>query len=151
MDKQFLKPVQLLHIASQHAYCADYILHQKIVDYQNIDVNTLLPTISLIHIAFELTLKAYIIHEGRPLKPYKNLLQLVEFNIHLGLSKQELQLLHTLVHQLTFRKGTEYPLWKNTQELHVFCEDLLSLYERIQTVMPVELQADYINDSELLD
>ena len=52
-------------------------------------------------------------------------------------------LLKTLSRQYAFHKGIDYELWENQQQLHVFCEKLLSLYERVQLMMPIELQQDY--------
>lgn len=64
-------------------------------------------------------------------------------NNHLGLSSQEMILLKTLSRQYAFHKGIDFDLWDNQQQLHVFCEKILSLYERVQLMMPLELQDDY--------
>ncbi|MCP0914845.1 MULTISPECIES: hypothetical protein [Legionella] len=145
MEKQFLSPLELLNIATQHAYCAEYLLKSngEIPIDEQLSVDALLPVISLIHIAFELTLKAYLMHDHRNGKQFKNLEELLELNQHLGLSKQEKQLLTLLARQQAFRKGSDYQLWENRQQLHVFCEQLMSLYVRLQELMPLELQSDY--------
>lgn len=93
--------------------------------------------------AFQLTLKAYCLHEHRPIKEYKKLMELVELNSHLGFSHQEILLLKTLTKQQAFHKGTDFDLWENQQQLHVFCEEILSLYQRLQMMMPLELHPDY--------
>ncbi|KTC64825.1 hypothetical protein Lade_2119 [Legionella adelaidensis] len=144
MEKQFLSPLEMLKIAADHAYCAEYLLSQNgEVEKQGFAVDALLPIISLIHIAFELYFKACLLHEQGQIKAYKNMNDLLELNSHLGLAKIEKELIHKLSRQYAFRKGVDFALWKNRQELHVFCEQILSLYARIQTLIPVELQNDY--------
>jgi hypothetical protein len=145
MDKRYLSPLELLNIATQHAYSADYILQQMpkppIKGVEPIEV--LAPVASLMYIAFRLTFTAYCLHDHRPIKEYKNLIELVELNSHLGFSSQELILLKTLSRQQVFNKGADYDLWDNQQQLHVFCEKIISLYQRVQQLMPIELQSDY--------
>ncbi|USQ13902.1 hypothetical protein J2N86_00690 [Legionella lytica] len=145
MDKHYLSPLELLNIATQHAYAADNLLQQ--LDYEAISSRralfVLTPITSLMYHAFQLTLKAYCLHEQRPIKEYKNLMELVELNNHLGFSRQEIDLLKTLSRQQAFHKGSEYDLWENQQQLHVFCEEIISLYQRLQLMMPLELHPDY--------
>ena len=64
MDKQFLTAMDMLQIASQHAYCAEHLLQHngEICTDHDLSVDTLLPVTTLIHGAFELTLKAYLLH-----------------------------------------------------------------------------------------
>ena len=145
MDKRYLSPLELLSIATQHAYSADYILQQisRGMFRRGEEIDALAPITSLMYMAFQLTLKAYCLHEHRPIKEYKNLMELVELNSHLGLSSQEIFLLKTLSRQQVFNKGIDYDLWENQQQLHVFCEKIISLYERLQMLMPLELQRDY--------
>lgn len=145
MDRRYLSPVELLTTATQHAYCADYILkHIALGELERGDaIDVLTPVITLMYQAFQLTLKAYCLHDHRPVKEYKNLTELVVINSHLGLSSQEIILLKTLAKQYAFYKGIDYDLWENQQQLHVFCEKILSLYERVQLMMPLELQHDY--------
>lgn len=145
MTKQFLDPANILEIAAQHAYCAEHLLKQdaQVLIDDELSIDALLPIISLIHTAFELTLKAYLLHEDKPVKQCKSLLELVELNTHLTLSKYDLQRLNILSRQLAFRKGIGYVLWENRQQCHVFCAQMLSLYERLQEFMPIELQIDY--------
>lgn len=145
MDKQYLSAVDMLKIAAQHAYCAEHLLKQNaevMIDNQ-LSVDALLPITSLMHQAFELTLKAYLMQEHRQVQQYKTLSELLETNNNLGLSTQETQLILTLGRQQAFRKGIDYVLWENRQELHVFCEQIMSLYARLQELMPLELQNDY--------
>jgi hypothetical protein len=145
MDKRYLSPLELLSIATQHAYSADYLLQQVAQGLfkQGESLEVLSPITSLMYQAFQLTFKAYCLHDHRPIKEYKNLMELVELNIHLGLSSQEIFLLKTLSRQQVFNKGVDYDLWENQQQLHVFCEEIISLYERVQMMMPLELQSDY--------
>lgn len=146
MDKRYLSPLELLSIATQHAYSADYILQKmpkSIVNGIEL-IEALSPVASLMYIAFRLTFKAYSLHDQRPIKEYKNLLELVELNSHLGLSSQELALLKTLSRQQVFNKGIDYDLWDNQQQLHVFCEQIIELFQRVQQLMPLELQSDYL-------
>ncbi|AUH71471.1 Uncharacterised protein [Legionella sainthelensi] len=145
MDKRYLSPLEILNIATQHAYAADYLLqqltHGTVRDADSLAILT--PVTSLMYQAFQLTLKAYCLHEHRPIKEYKKLMELVELNSHLGFSHQEILLLKTLTKQQAFHKGTDFDLWENQQQLHVFCEEILSLYQRLQMMMPLELHPDY--------
>jgi len=145
MDKQFIPAIDMLKIAAQHAYCADYLLRQnaQVLTDHNMTVDTLLPATTLLYMAFELTLKAYLLHEDRQIRHYKNLLELVELSSYLGFSLQEIQLLNTLSRQHAFRKGVDYFLWPDRQKMQVFCEQVLILYARLQDMMPLELQSDY--------
>ncbi len=145
MDKRYLSPLELLSIATQHAYSADYLLQQMAQGLfkQGDSLDVLSPVTTLMYHAFQLTFKAYCLHEHRPIKEYKKLMELVELNSHLGLSSQEIFLLKTLSRQQVFNKGIDYDLWENQQQLHVFCEEIISLYERVQMMMPLELQNDY--------
>ncbi len=145
MDKQFLDAVDMLNIAVQHAYCAEHLLKQnaEVITENNLTIDALLPVITLTHMAFELTLKACLLHEHRQIRQHKNLLELIELNDHLDLSRHELQLISILSRQHAFRKGVDYVLWENRQQLHVFCEQIMSLYARLQAFMPLELQRDY--------
>ncbi|TAL62824.1 MAG: hypothetical protein EPN84_05910 [Legionella sp.] len=148
MDKRYLSPLELLSIATQHAYCADYMLQQTTGSTRvklGAEIDSLTPITSLMYQAFQLTLKAYCLHDHRPIKEYKNLMELVELNLHLGFSSQELFLLKTLSRQQVFTKGIGYDLWDNQQQLHVFCEEIISLYARVQMLMPLELQSDYLS------
>ncbi|RUR18389.1 hypothetical protein ELY21_07990 [Legionella sp. km535] len=145
MDKRYLSPLELVSIATQHAYSADYLLQQisqGIIRNED-SLDSFAPITSLMYQAFQLTFKAYCLHDHRPIKEYKNLMELVELNIHLGFSTQEIFLLKTLSRQQVFNKGIGYDLWENTQQLHVFCEKIISLYERVQAMMPLELHSDY--------
>lgn len=145
MDKRYLSPLELLSIATQHAYAADHLLQQAGIARVKIgtEIDCLTPITSLMYIAFQLTLKAYCLHDHRPIKEYKNLMELVDLNSHLGFSSQDLFLLKTLARQQVFNKGIGYDLWENQQQLMVFCEQLITLYERVQMLMPLELQNDY--------
>ena len=145
MDKQFLDAVEMLKIAAQHAYCAEHLLKQnaEVIMDNHLSVDALLPITTLMYQAFELTLKAYLLYDHRQVRQYKSLFELVELNDELGLSNHEIQLINALARQQGFRKGVDYALWSNRQELHVFCEQIMALYERLQELMPVELQSDY--------
>lgn len=145
MDKQFLDAVEMLKIATQHAYCAEHLLKQnaEVIMDNHLSVDVLLPITTLMYQAFELTLKAYLLCDHRQVRQYKSLFELIELNDELGLSNHEIQLINTLARQQAFRKGIDYALWKNRQELHVFCEQIMTLYARLQELMPVELQSDY--------
>ncbi len=146
MDKQFLDAVDMIKIATQHAYCAEYLLKQnaEVILLENeLSIDALLPISSLMYQAFELTLKAYLLHDHHQVRQYKTLLELIELNHELNLSQKDMQLIHTLSRQLAFRKGADYFLWENRQQEHVFCEEIMALYARIQTLMPLELQVDY--------
>ncbi|MFT4059606.1 MAG: hypothetical protein QM652_08670 [Legionella sp.] len=144
-DKHHLSPLELLHIATQHAYAADHLLQQVTAKNfeQKENLFVLAPITSLMYHAFQLTLKAYSLHEHRPIKEYKKLMELVEINNHLGFSRQEIGLLKTLSRQQALHKGIDYELWETQQQLHVFCEEIISLYQRLQTIMPLELHPDY--------
>jgi hypothetical protein len=145
MNKQFITALDMLKIATQHAYCAEHLLKQnaEVMMDNNLSVDALLPITSLMYQAFELTLKAYLLYEHGQVRQYKNLFELIELNREVGLSSQEIQLLNTLSRQQAFRKGVDYLLWKNREEQHLFCEQIMALYERLQELMPLELQSDY--------
>lgn len=145
MEKQFLTAVELLKIAAQHAYCAEHLLKQggEITIDNHLCVDTLLPVTSLMHHAFELTLRAFLMQDHQHVRQYKTLFELIELNPDLGLSKQDVQLINTLARLQAFRKGVDHALWENRQQQHVFCEQIMSLYARLQELMPVELQTDY--------
>lgn len=145
MDKQSLSAIDMLKIATQHAYCAEHLLKQNAevwVDDQ-LSIDALLPISTLLYQAFELTLKAFLVHSHRQVKQYKTLHELIELNDELGFSKQDLQLLGTLSREQGFRKGVDYSLWDNRQQQQVFCQQILTLFARTQALMPLELQADY--------
>lgn len=144
MDKKYYCPLELMKIATQHAYSADYLLRYAIEEPGDFEMqDPLLSIISLMYIAFELTLKAYMLHDHRPFKQLKNLSELLEQSRELVFSYQETQLLKNLSKQYAFRKGIDYELWENRQQFVIFCSELLSLYERVQEMMPLELQRDY--------
>ncbi len=73
MHKQFLNAVDLLTIAAQHAYCAEHLLKQnaEIMMENQLTVDALFPITSLMHQAFELTLKAFLLHNHRQIGQYK--------------------------------------------------------------------------------
>ncbi|WP_131782513.1 hypothetical protein [Legionella gresilensis] len=146
MEKRYYSPMELLKIATQHANCADNLLNNKLdVQLHDLDEHQdcLLAIISLMYIAFDLTLKAYLIHDHRPIKQFKSLLELLELNRDLVFSSQEQQLLRILSRQYAFRKGIDYELWQDRQQFLIFCHQIVALYEKLQAMMPLELQEDY--------
>lgn len=147
MDKHYYTPVQLIKIATQHAYSAQFMLQNYPDIYEEeLEVqDPLLPVASLMYTAFQLTLKAYLLHEQRLIKQSKTLIELLDLNRDIALSSQDLQLLKTLSHQLAYRKGIDYELWQTRQQQHVFCTEIVKVYERLQAMMPLELQRDYQN------
>ncbi|MDP1604593.1 MAG: hypothetical protein Q8M03_15150 [Legionella sp.] len=145
MDKRYYTPVEMMKIATQHAYCADNLLRNHVpgrAEWDNRD--SLLSIVSLMYIAFEITLRAYLLHDYRPVKQPKNLSELLELNRDLVFSSQDMQLLKSLSRQFAFRKGIDYNLWEHRQEFEVFCSEIVGLYERLQKMMPLELQEDYL-------
>lgn len=146
MDKQYLDAVDMLKIATQHAYCAEHLLRKnaEVMMDNHVKIDALLPITSLMYQAFELTLKAYLVHDHRHVRQYKSLFELVELNDELGLSNQEIQLITTLSRQQGFRKGVDYALWDTREELHGFCEEIMTLFAHVQELMPLELQSDYL-------
>ena len=145
MDRQYLDAVDMLKIAAQHAYCAEYLLkhNAEVVTDNHLYIDALLPITSLMYQAFELTFKAFLMHDHRHVKQYKTLFELIELNDELGLSKQDIQLIATLGRQQAFRKGVDYAIWGNREELHGFCEQIITLFAHIQELTPLELQSDY--------
>ena len=135
----------MVKIANQHAYCAEYLLKQnaEVMMDDHLSIDALLPICTLIYQAFELSLKAYLLHDHHQVRQYKTLFELVELNDELNFSPKEIQLINTLSRQLAFRKGADYDLWENRQQHQVFCEEVMELYARIQELMPLELQGDY--------
>lgn len=145
MDKRYYTPLELLEFATQHARCADDLLCEVIKKSatDTIPPASLQSIISLMYIAFETTLRAWLLQDQRPVKQPKNLSELLELNRDLFFSSQELQLLKNLSKQNAFRKGVDYELWENTQQLLVFCSDIVNLYVALQKMLPLELQPDY--------
>lgn len=145
MDKHYYTPLQLLKIATQHAYSAEYLLHhdlQMLHDAPDTH-DPLLSIASLMYTAFQLTLKAYLLHQHANIKQQKTLGELLELNSDLALTSNEQQLLKNLSKQLAYRKGVDHVLWQDRQQQQVFCAELIQLYERLQELMPLELQSDY--------
>lgn len=145
MDKHYYTPLQLLKIATQHAYSAQLLLDNSPEFFEDqLEIrDTLLSVASLMYTAFQLTLKAYLLHEHHSIKQTRTLIELLEMNRDLSFSSQDLQLLKLLSRQLAYRKGIDYELWQNRQQQHIFCVDILGVYERLQAMMPLELQHDY--------
>jgi hypothetical protein len=145
MDKKYLSPLELIRIATQHAYCAEYLLHKddEIVVTDHDTSDALAPFVSLMYVAFELTLKAYFLHGYKKNNQHKKLIELLELTSELGLSKEDRQLLKHLAWQDAFRKGVDYELWDDRQQLQIFCTEIIDLYERLQQLMPLELRSDY--------
>jgi hypothetical protein len=146
INKRYFSSIELIKIATQHACCADSLLYRMQETSESIQNNhdSLLSVTSLMTIAFELTLKAYLSHVHRPVKQQKKLLELLALNEDFVFSSHDLLLLKRLNQQQGFRKGIDYELWDNSQQFHVFCIKIIEVYERLQQMMPLELQPDYI-------
>lgn len=145
MDKRIFSPLELIKIATQHAYCAEHLLkdNAEVAGIGRGTSDALLPIASLMYTAFTLTLKAYLLRDYKKNNLPKSLMELVELNSELGLSNQDKQLLKNLSRQMAFRKGVDYDLWDDRQQFHVFCSEIVALYERLQELMPLELQDHY--------
>ncbi len=63
--------------------------------------------------------------------------------MELELSHEDRKLLKYLARHQAFRKGVDYELWEDGQDLHSFCIEIIELYERVQQLMPIELQSEY--------
>lgn len=145
MEKQSLSPIEMLKIAAQHAYAAEHLLKQNgevPIDGQ-LKSDALLPIVSMMHLALEITLKAFLLHEQGKIRKHKNLMELTESNAQLNLSAQDKEIIQTLSRQYAFRKGLDFDLWENRQQLQVFCERTVTLYERLLKMIPLELQENY--------
>lgn len=144
-DKRYLTPAELLSTAEQHIFCARHLL----VDNGEILVrghgrsDTLTAVSSLIYTAFELSLKALLMHTHVANNQYKNLIELVDLTAGTGLSPQEQQALKKLARQQAFRKGIDYELWDDRESLLIFCLDMIALYGHLQELLPIELHPDY--------
>ncbi|WED42760.1 hypothetical protein [Legionella cardiaca] len=145
MDKKDLSPIELIEVATQHAYCAQHLLDNNGevagMGYRTIDA--LIPITSLMYTAFELTLKAYLLHEHKKINQPLRLMELVELNSDLELSSQDRQLIKHLAQSQAFRKGLDYELWEDRQDLQKYCAQMLIVFERLQEVMPIELHPSY--------
>jgi len=146
MDKHYYTPLQLLKIATQHAYSAQTLLQNCPEFFEgHIEFrDPLLPIASLMYTAFQLTLKAYLLQEHQLIKQSKTLIELLELNRDLNFSSQDLELLKLLSRQVAYRKGLEYELWQDRQQQYVFSTEIMKVYERLQMMMPLELQSDYL-------
>lgn len=138
-----LTPQELLRIANDHAQCAHFLL-QRDIQQRLSSTNTLLPVISLLYTAIELSLKAYIIHDKGKVLHLKNLTDLLQANLFLELSRQEEGLIRALQQQKAFRKGIDYELWENEQQLLIFCHQVLDLFATIEEQKPLELCEEYL-------
>lgn len=145
MDKKYFSPLELIKIATQHAYSAEYLLkdNAEIILRDRSLSDNLAPFVSLMTMAFELTLKAYLAQNYKTNNQHKHLLELLELSTDLGIPNQDIHLLKNLSRQYAFRKGVDYELWEDRQQLLIFCTEIIDLYERIQELMPLELQKDY--------
>ena len=145
MDKKYFTPLELIKIATQHAYSAEYLLkdNAEIILRDRSLSDNLAPFVSLMYLAFELTLKAYLIQNFKTNNQHKNLIELLELCADLGIPSKDIYLLKNLSRQYAFRKGVDYEMWEDRQQLMVFCAEIIDLYERIQELMPLELQKDY--------
>ncbi|MCC5014574.1 MULTISPECIES: hypothetical protein [Legionella] len=145
MDKRFFSPLELMRIATEHAYCAEYLLpgNAKVTMYGDSNCDTLAAITTLMYAAFELTFKAYLLHEHKKNNQHKNLMELLESGLELELSHEDRKLLKYLARHQAFRKGVDYELWEDRQDLHGFCVEIIELYERVQQLMPIELQSEY--------
>ena len=145
MEKHHLTAIEMLDIAAQHAYVADHLLQNKgeVQIDSHLKSEALLAVVALLHLAFEITLKAFLLHEKGKIPHFKNLNELVQANAQLNLNSEDKTLLHTLARQYAYRKGLDYALWDNRQQQHVFCEQALNFYARLIKMTPLELQADY--------
>lgn len=145
MDKKYFSPLELVKIATQHAYSAEFLLQDnaEIVLPDRSRSDNLIPVIALMYLAFELTLKAYLIQGFKTNNQHKNLVELLELSTDLAIPTSDVQLLKKLARQYAFRKGIDYELWEDRQGFLVFCNELINLYERFQELMPLELQKNY--------
>lgn len=144
MSKRYYSPLEMIKMATEHAYCADELLrvasyHEQVNDRSD----NLLSVVVLFYMAFEMTLRAYLLHDSRAVNQPKTLSELLALNKQLVLSAQETELLKNLSRQFAFRRGIDYGLWVDRNELLIFCNEIANLYERMQEMMPIELQADY--------
>ncbi|WP_028389444.1 hypothetical protein [Legionella fairfieldensis] len=145
MDKKYFSPLELIKIATQHAYSAECLLdnNAELTIQGHGVIDTIAPFISLMYMAFELTFKAYLLHDYNQNNQYKSLVQLLELSGSLGLDNQDIRLLKVLSRQYAFRKGADYELWDSREQLQGFCHEIMMLYERLQQLMPLELRNDY--------
>lgn len=147
MDKKDLSPLELIKIATEHAYCAQHLLQHKgnVSGLGYLTSDVLIPITSLLYTAFELTLKAYLLHEHKKINQPLRLMELVELNSDLEISSQDRQLIKHLAQSQSFRKGFDYELWEDRQHFQVFCAQMLTVYERLQQLMPLELHPSYLS------
>lgn len=145
MEKINYTGVEMLEIAAQHAYCAEYLLqHERDITMEGLHLpDTVLPAIGLLYTAFEMAFRACLNNGSRANKPYMKLLELVEASHEMALSTQDLELLRILSNTYGFHKGIHTQFIQDRNQLLILCHDLLHLYERLQAMLPVELQPDY--------
>lgn len=141
-EKSFLSPLQMLEIARYHAQAARHLLAVDGKTFPDME-NNIQPALSLLYLAIELTFKACILQEHGRLRPVKGLQALYELTPLIELSQPEQALLKKLGQQQVFRKGAEYKLWENEQQLQVFAHQIVMLHERILEQIPLELNQDY--------
>lgn len=129
----------MITIAMAHRKAARHLLAEPDVA----QAEALMPVTSLLYLAIELTLKAYVLQDYQRLPPLKGLLNWYEQAEWLELSREERELLKQLGQQQAFAKALDYALWDNPQQLQVFAHRLLNIHQRLLDQMPLELHPDY--------
>tara|TARA_Y100000588_G_C14221216_1_gene911061 strand:- start:259 stop:705 length:447 start_codon:yes stop_codon:yes gene_type:complete len=145
MDKLYLKSKELIELSSQHAYAAELILQSEgeVVFVDGSHQEGLYAISTLLYIAIELILKAYLFHSHKPHYRHLKLSEMIDMNHELDFSKEDIEILKQLSKIQAFRKGIDYQLWESREAFHAFCEKVMSLYARIHDIMPLELQQMY--------
>lgn len=145
MDKHTLSASELAFIAHQHAYMGGIILnqHDRTIVTERFKMDALMPFITMMYTAFDLLLRAFLEQQHIIVKGHKTLHELIELNEYIHLSQAEKKLISLLCKQYAFRKGLEYDLWADNQSLHVFCDNISTLYQHLKVNSPVELEAHY--------
>lgn len=145
MNKKFYTPWELMSLANDHACSAQYLLQhsERFGSSRKGSCDSLTSICSLMIIAFELTLRAYLSRQCTTHNSCRNLLELLELSQDLGLSNENQQLLRKLSRQQAMRKAIDHGLWQNREQLQGFCHEIIQFFERLQQILPIELHNDY--------
>jgi hypothetical protein len=144
-----LTPLECIEHASDYAQCAGFLLRQnaELVISPAKSISVLYPMWSLLHAAFELLFKSYAMHSMRTHKHIHSLLEYLEAfdEIKSCLTYDEILLIKKLMKKQSLRKGFHFEddVFENLDEQLIFSDKCLQLFEKMMTILPIELHQQY--------
>lgn len=142
--KRALTPAEMLEIAARHMFCAEHLLQNEAeLSLENSErVDTLLPVVSLLYPGFEMLFKARLLHEQGVIRHVGTLHELLSQH-EWALQREDREHIEKLARMRAFRKGIEIDLHDSREKALAFCMQLLEVYERLQKLLPLEMQLEY--------